>query len=288
MRIANISDTARWMAYARALESERADAIFHDPFSRRLAGEAGEAIARAIGDAEMIARAIAVRTSVIDELILERAKQDDVDLVLNLAAGLDTRPWRLALPATLRWVDVDLPAILDYKSAVIGAEQPLCRYESLHADITDSNARARVFQECAGAARVVVITEGLLVYLTSAQVSALAHDLHVQSSLKWWLTDLVGPRALEMLRRVWGPLLGGVEFQFGPADSAGFFRQLGWRELSFRSSQTEARRLRRGTPATILSRIMLLFSSAALREEFRRLSGVVLLGRDAVPGSGSA
>ena len=43
MRIANISDTARWMAYARALESERPDAIFHDPFSRRLAGEAGEA-----------------------------------------------------------------------------------------------------------------------------------------------------------------------------------------------------------------------------------------------------
>jgi methyltransferase (TIGR00027 family) len=288
MRIANISDTARWMAYARALESERADAIFHDPFSRRLAGEAGEAIARAIGDAEMIARAIAVRTSVIDELILERAKQDRVDLVLNLAAGLDTRPWRLALPATLRWVDVDLPAILDYKATVIGAEQPLCRYESLHADITDSNARARVFQHCAAAERVVVVTEGLLVYLTSAQVSALAHDLHGQSSLKWWLTDLVGPRALEMLRRVWGPLLGSVEFQFGPADSAGFFRQLGWRELSFRSSQVEARRLRRGTPATILSRIMLLFSSAALREEFRRLSGVALLGRDALPGSGSA
>jgi methyltransferase (TIGR00027 family) len=288
MRIANISDTARWMAYARALESERADAIFHDPFSRRLAGEAGEAIARAVGDAEMIARAIAVRTRVIDELILERAKQDDVDLVLNLAAGLDTRPWRLALPATVRWVDVDLPAILDYKAAVIGAEQPLCRYESLHADITDSGARARVFQHCAGAERVVVVTEGLLVYLTSAQVSALARDLRGQSSFRWWLTDLVGPRALAMLRRVWGPLLGGVEFQFGPPDSADFFRRLGWQELSFRSSQVEARRLRRGTPATVLSRIMLLFSSAALREEFRRLSGVALLGRDAVPGSGSA
>jgi hypothetical protein len=101
----------------------------------------------------------------------------------------------------------------------------------------------------------------------------------------WWLTDLTGPRALEMLRRVWGPVLRGAAFQFGPIDSVEFFRQLGWRELLFRSSQVEARRLHRDTSAMLLSRLMLLFSTAALREEFRRLSGVALLARDAVPAS---
>jgi O-methyltransferase involved in polyketide biosynthesis len=111
MPIQNISDTSRWMAYARALEAERPDAIFQDSLSRRLAGEAGENIARAIGDAELIARGIAVRTAVMDELILQKVKRDEVDLILNLAAGLDTRPWRLALPSILRWVDVDLVAI---------------------------------------------------------------------------------------------------------------------------------------------------------------------------------
>jgi O-methyltransferase involved in polyketide biosynthesis len=43
--IRNISDTARWAAVYRARESERKDALFRDPFARRLAGERGEQIA---------------------------------------------------------------------------------------------------------------------------------------------------------------------------------------------------------------------------------------------------
>ena len=46
--VENISDTARWVAIFRAEESERPDAVFHDPFARRLAGEKGEQIANAI------------------------------------------------------------------------------------------------------------------------------------------------------------------------------------------------------------------------------------------------
>jgi methyltransferase (TIGR00027 family) len=288
MPIQNISDTARWMAYARAMEAERPDAIFQDRLSRRLAGETGEAIARAIGDADMIARGIAVRTAVMDELLLHKVARAEVDLILNLAAGLDTRPWRLALPATLRWIDVDLPAILKYKLDVIGSERAVCQYEALHADITDSAARARVLEHCGGARRVLVVTEGLLVYLSPAQVAALAQDLHGQSAFKWWLTDLTGPRALEMLRRVWGPMLRGAAFQFGPTDSVEFFRQLGWHELLFCSSQVEARRLHRRTPMPLLSRLLLLLSSPARREEFKRLSGVALLARAAVPAADAA
>ena len=285
MPIQNISDTARWMAYARAMEAERADAIFQDPLARRLAGEAGEALARAIGDADMIAREIAVRTAVMDELLLHKVVRAEVDLILNLAAGLDTRPWRLALPPALRWIDVDLPAILKYKIDVIGSEHAVCQYETLHADITDAAARTRVLAHCDGARRVLVVTEGLLVYLKSTQVAALAQDLHGRSAFMWWLTDLTGSRALEMLRRVWGPNLRGAAFQFGPADSVEFFRQLGCQELLFCSSQVEARRLRRGTSTPLLSRLLLLLSSAARREEFKRLSGVALLARALVPAA---
>ncbi|HEX5051508.1 MAG TPA: class I SAM-dependent methyltransferase, partial [Planctomycetota bacterium] len=42
--IRNVSDTALWVAMYRAFESERPDAIFRDPYARRLAGERGEAI----------------------------------------------------------------------------------------------------------------------------------------------------------------------------------------------------------------------------------------------------
>jgi len=177
-------------------------------------------------------------------------------------------------------VDVDLPDILEYKAGVLASEHTACKYESLHGDIVDSTSRARVLAHCAGARRVLVITEGLLVYLTSAQVSALARDLHGQPSFMWWLTDLTGPRALQMLQRVWGPRLRGAEFRFGPADSVDFFERLGWREVSFRSSQEEAKRLRRSTPTPLLSRIMLMLSAPSVREELRRLAGVALLARD--------
>ncbi|HEY2739416.1 MAG TPA: class I SAM-dependent methyltransferase, partial [Thermoanaerobaculia bacterium] len=44
MAIDNVSDTARWVAVYRAMETARPDAIFRDPFADRLAGERGHQI----------------------------------------------------------------------------------------------------------------------------------------------------------------------------------------------------------------------------------------------------
>ena len=43
--LADVTDTARWVAHYSALESERPDALFSDPFARRLACERGQSIA---------------------------------------------------------------------------------------------------------------------------------------------------------------------------------------------------------------------------------------------------
>ena len=127
--IGNVSDTARWVAYYRAMESERPDALFHDPFARRLAGERGRAIVEKMPKGRAFAWPMIVRTALMDEIILRVIAQDRVDCVLNLAAGLDVRPWRLPLPPALRWVDVDLPGILNYKTEMLKDVKPACRYE---------------------------------------------------------------------------------------------------------------------------------------------------------------
>jgi O-methyltransferase involved in polyketide biosynthesis len=49
MPIENVSDTARWVAMYRALESDRPDAHFHDPYARLLAGERGDFFFLVIG-----------------------------------------------------------------------------------------------------------------------------------------------------------------------------------------------------------------------------------------------
>ena len=45
-----------------------------------------------------------VRTVVIDRY-LQEAIARGVDTVVNLGAGLDTRPYRMTLPASLSWVE---------------------------------------------------------------------------------------------------------------------------------------------------------------------------------------
>ncbi len=88
--IRNISDTARSVAFYRALESERVDALFRDPFARRLAGARGEEIAAAMPTGQRHTWPYPVRTYLFDQFITEQVQQG-ADLVVNLAAGLDAR-----------------------------------------------------------------------------------------------------------------------------------------------------------------------------------------------------
>jgi len=274
------TDTAQWVACFRGMENERGDALFRDPWAQRLAGAKGAAMAAQLGYAGQIGRAIAVRTATIDGLIDRLLREEGLDLVLNLAAGMDTRPWRLPLPATLKWIDVDAAEILAAKNSSMAADRPRCLYRTVAADVTRPESRSAVLDEAAREGkRILVLTEGLLVYLSPEQVSALAQDLRRYGACQWWLLDLVGPKALGALERVWGALLGPGQatFQFAPADANQFFAASGWREALFLSSREEARRLGRPMPLPWLVRALLWLSTASHREEFRRLSGVALL-----------
>jgi methyltransferase (TIGR00027 family) len=282
MSLEHISDTAYWMAYLRSIESERPDALFRDPYARQLAGTFGAAVAQRIGSTDMIADSIAIRTALLDRLILEKVVKQKIDLVLNIGSGLDTRPWRLPLPERLQWLDIDFPAPLARKAEVLADQPPKCRYGTFGADLFDSSQRSAALSMRPAATRILVVTEGLLVYLRPSQVEALAKDLHRQMACQLWLTDLIGPRALQVLRTVWAPVLRATEFHFGPQDSAAYFARLGWREDAFHSAEEEARRLRRAPRQGWLPWLFLKLGSNSFREEIRRLSGVVVLAREEV------
>lgn len=282
MLIENISDTARWVAYYRAMETERPDAIFKDPFARRLAGERGEHIVDNMKRGRAMAWAMIVRTAVFDEIILDTISSYSIDTVINLAAGLDARAWRLELSPALRWIDVDLPGILDYKLDTLRDSRPVCEYEAVRLDLTDDAARKALFVRLGASAKTtLVITEGLLIYLAREQVTKLAADLHSTSSFRFWLIDLASPRLLAIMDRSWGKSVkeGNAPFQFAPPEGTTFFDKLGWRESEFRSSMDEAHRLHREMRMAWLWRLLGRLYRAKKREEFRRMSGIVLLER---------
>jgi methyltransferase (TIGR00027 family) len=243
----NISDTAAWVAVYRALESERPDAWFRDPLARRLAGDRGERIARNMKHANKNAWSFVARTVVVDRYVAEKVGQG-ADMVVNLAAGLDTRPYRMALPASLQWIEVDLPEMVKYKADALSGERPVCALERIPCDLADPSARRPVFARIAArATRIFVITEGLLVYLTDDEVITLAQDLGRQPSFAWWAIDLMSPRLLRMLQAGIGSQLGevGAPLKFAPAKGPGFFAELGWRPVDVRSLLHEAGKLNR-------------------------------------------
>lgn len=280
MTVEHISDTARWVAVYRAMETERPDAHFRDPYARRLAGAQGEAIVRSIRGGKAMSWAMVVRTVVLDEMIL-RAVSRGADLVLNLAAGLDTRPYRLDLPRALRWVEVDLPGISDYKEEQLRGEVPRCGLERVRLDLTDLAARRALFGRLGGEARqVAVVTEGLLAYLTPEQVAGLATDLHAPPTFARWMTELASPWILKYMKRKYRKITGNAgtaPMHFGPAEGPAFFRPYGWAVAEERSMLDEARRLHRQMPLAWLMR--LTWITEKQREKAQRISQIIELVR---------
>jgi methyltransferase (TIGR00027 family) len=217
----------------------------------------------------------------MDEIII-RCIGKGVRTVFNLAAGLDTRAYRLTLPPSVRWFDVDLPDMIAYRREMLEGATPACTHEDLEADLAEPGGRAAVLARAeSGEGLAMVITEGLLIYLTAEQVSAIARQIYQQREVRWWLIDLATPLLLQILSRSWQPQLAAASspMQFAPPEGTAFFAPLGWREAEFRSTWDESLRLKRSARLAWLWHWLGQLRPKAVREAYRRMSGIVLLER---------
>lgn len=277
----SVSDTALWVAMYRAMETDRPDAIFKDPFARRLAGTRGEEILKALPKAISFGWPMVVRTALMDELVM-RCVGEGVTSVVDLAVGLDARAYRLELPPSLRWFDVDLPGIIDHRREELRDASPRCRHEHIAADLSDPKAVSAVFEKTRSVpGPALVIAEGLLVYLTAENVKSLARAIHDEAGARLWLIDLASPAVLKMMMRRYQSNLGAANAPmiFGPAEGTAFFTPFGWREREFRSIFHESLRLKRTIRFAPLWVFLGRLASKKTREARRRFSGVVLLER---------
>jgi methyltransferase (TIGR00027 family) len=273
----NIGDTARWVATFRAQESARPDALFRDPFAERLAGSQGWDLLRTLTDSQKHAWAFVLRTHLFDQHVL-RAVADGADLVLNLAAGLDTRPYRLPLPPSLTWVEVDRPDVLRHKESVLADATPTCKVERFPLDLADPGPRRELFARVGGrATRALVLTEGLIIYLDPSEVATLAEDLAAVPAFAWWATDIASPGLLAMMQRGTGARLAeaGMPLKFAPVEGPDFFRPYGWVPVRVESVFKAAARLRRVSwPLRLLALL-----PERRHPGSRPWSGICLLGR---------
>jgi methyltransferase (TIGR00027 family) len=274
--IRNISDTALWVAVYRARENDRPDALFRDPYARKLAGERGEQIAKQMESRVTHEWPYIARTVRFDQILRDQIK-DGADMVVNLAAGLDTRPYHMELPPSLKWVEVDLPAMIDYKEELLRNETPRCQLRRVKLDLADVAARRALFKELGSAAKkALIISEGLIVYLSRDEVLALAKDLAEPAGFRNWAIDIASPGLLKMLQKEMPALSeAGSPLKFGPAEGPEFFTAAGWKPVEVYSMLKTASKLKR--LPTLMLRFFALLPESNGKQGSRPWSGVCRL-----------
>jgi methyltransferase (TIGR00027 family) len=242
--ITHVSDTARWTALHRATESARPDALFNDPLAERLAGAQGRAIVAGVPWRDRNGWWLVARTKIIDDAIAD-ALAHGCDRVLNLAAGLDTRPYRLDLPPELTWIEADLPKLLAEKTQVLADQTPRCRLTRTAVDLTDPAARDAFFNDALdGATKALVLTEGLSMYLEEGDIAGLS-DAIKRPEVAWWMLDFAFPGLRKRINKNVAGISDNAPFKFAPENGLAFFEDLGWRVVEAESVLAAAHRLHR-------------------------------------------
>ncbi len=281
--IEDVSDTAFMVAAYRAIETERADALFRDPLAARLAGRHGKEIAGNRPKWSLIGQwLVAMRTCIIDAFI-ENAIAQETTAILNLGAGLDARPYRMNLPKHIRWIEVDYPKIIELKERLLSDEKPRCELERIKLDLSDIPARQRLLAQIASEfQRTLVLTEGVIPYLGAKDVGSLADDLREHAAFQYWIVDYSSPETMRYRRKAGRRMrMHNAPFLFEPKDYFGFFRDRGWRAKDIRYLPEEAQKLNRPFPLPRLWRwrlgLMNFITAGHSRRAFQKSTAYVLL-----------
>jgi methyltransferase (TIGR00027 family) len=226
--INSVADTALWIAAYRAEETKRDDAIFKDKLAEKLAGEKGYKIMMETPHTEAMAFAMVMRTSAIDKLIL-RAIQEGIDTVINLGAGLDTRPYRMKLPKSLTWIEVDFESIINYKNELLKTDLPVCKLQRVVCDLTNSEERKIALEVLGnGTKKALIITEGVIAYLSNEEAAELSADLHAIPAFEFWIMDYrQGNKRIKAEQEVEGSLKN-APWKFNAENPFIFFKKDGW------------------------------------------------------------
>lgn len=273
--IADVTDTAFWVAAIRAQETERPDAAFQDSLASVVAGLRGVQIARLMPNSAITHWGVILRTSAIDRLIEDSVRRG-VDIFVNLGAGLDTRPYRMQLPPHSRWIEIDFPNLVQQKNAVLSDYTPTCRIERVGLNLLDRHARRDAFAAYSSRdGRSMLIAEGVIPYLSNEDVASLAKDL--RESFQYWILDFdnAGSRKTP---RSWAKQLKASPFLFQPNDWFKFFEQCGWQAHQIITSAAESERLNRPYPFVFPRGALMHGLPRAMRQRILSVSGAALMG----------
>lgn len=223
--------SARLVAAMRAKEKLRDNPIFEDPFAESLAGSDAFKLLEQQFTEQDIAY-LAVRTRYFDDFILSATAE--ANQVVILGAGLDTRAFRLSLPASTVVYELDKSVIFDYKSSVLQAYSPQCQRYAMEADLTQPWEHLLLEKDFKPNLPSIWLLEGLLMYLNPSVVDNIFSTISTLASAGSKLgLDMINVKALD-----YEPFKG--YFQCGIDNPEEYLQSNGWEPIVIQPGDEQA------------------------------------------------
>jgi methyltransferase (TIGR00027 family) len=227
-----LASTAYWTAAVRAAETARADRLFNDPWAQALAGPQGKAwIADRTPDSVL---PIALRTRYYDDFLERITFEHFIPQIVLVAAGLDTRAYRLSWPPGIRLFELDQAPVLAQKRAVMGAAgaEAACRRTAIPADLTGDWEGDLIEAGYDPMLPSGWLLEGFLFYIASADLeSVLDRAMRLTAPRSWIgfdainsliLTSPITKSWVDMQAQSGAPWIGALD------DPQAFLEERGW------------------------------------------------------------
>ncbi len=174
----SVGSTALFVATARALEAQKPDPLAVDPyaelFCRAVGGPSADVLDGKNPDhplktsdfGEHFVNFQGARTKYFDEYFRQAAAAGAQQVVI-LAAGLDSRAYRLTWPDGTTIFELDRPQVLDFKREVLAGQgaQPRAERREVAVDLRDDWPQALRDNGFDATKPSAWIAEGLLIYL---------------------------------------------------------------------------------------------------------------------------
>ncbi len=211
IRFSKEKETMLMTLSGRAIQSRWKKPILRDPWaeeamrhidydmSKSLKGVSSWSMWKEIG-----CTIIATRAATFDLLTSRYLADHPEATVLHVGCGMDSRVFRVDPPATVGWFDVDYPEVIDLRRQLFPEPNAAStgRYHLIGASLDDLHWLEEVPRDRPG----LLIAEGVLMYLSEAEVKALLHAAAGHFPAGQMIFDVVHPVILKQV----GSNVGGT------------------------------------------------------------------------------
>ncbi|MEL6309627.1 MAG: class I SAM-dependent methyltransferase, partial [Chloroflexota bacterium] len=215
--LTGVMETLLPVLYSRVVESQREDAIFHDPIAIEWAERIDYDFSRFDADkAPLNHLGVAIRTEILDEYVSNFLERHPSSTVVNIAAGLDTRFYRMD-NGKVQWRELDLAPSIAVREKLMSKTE---RHFTVTASALETQWMDILKQQLPTNAPILFVVEGLLMYFTETQIKGLLSAIAERFAGAELLLEVLGESQAKKTHLNDAISQTSAQFKFGIRDTS--------------------------------------------------------------------